>query len=128
MTVKIASILVPVYIKPNHQGQTPEVYPTRTVDKWEKELTDRVNGVVKHKPVERLSANTLQGGVERMVVVRYDFEVDTSEPALQEVIALALAIFNVKLVTVYLDDTQAEDFDADAAESLSIGAHDWSVQ
>lgn len=126
MSIKIASLLIPAYIKPVHQGQTPEVYSSRVVEKWEKELTARVNGVVKHKPTEQLFSNQAHGGIERKVVVRYDFEVDTNEPALAEVIALSLSIFNVKLVTVYLDDAQAEDFDADAAESLSIGAHDWS--
>lgn len=128
MSVKIASIFVPAYVKPATVGQTPEPYPQRSVDQWEKELVARVNGVVKHKPHERLFPDKARGGVDRQVVIRYDFEVDTTEPALAEVIALALNIFNVKMVTVYLDDAEAEDFDADAAESLSIGAHDWSVQ
>lgn len=126
MSIKIASLLVPAYIKPVHEGQTPEVYASRVTEKWETELVARVNGVVKHKPTERLAANPLKGGIARMVVVRYDFEVDTTEPALAEVIALALSTFGVKLLTVYLSDTQAEEFDAEAAEELSIGAHDWS--
>lgn len=128
MSIKIASIFVPVYIKPNHHGQTPEVYSSRVVEKWETELTARVNGVVKHKPTEFLFPDKAHGGIERKVVARYDFEVDTAEPALAEVITLALSIFNVKLVTVYLDDAQAEDFDTDAAEELGIGAHAWSEE
>jgi hypothetical protein len=126
MSVKIASILVPVYIRPNHQGQTPEPYGQTIVERWERELVARVNGVVQHKPTQQLFPDHANGGVVRKTVVRYDFEVDTTEPALAEVIALALSIFNVKMVTVLLDDTEAEDFDMDAAEALSIGAHDWS--
>lgn len=124
--MKIASIFVPAYVKPAHVGQTPEPQPQKTVEKFEKELVNRVNGVVKHKPHEKLYADQAFGGVGRQVVIRYDFEVDTAEPALAEVISLALSLFGVGMVTVYLDDTEAEDFDASAAEDLSIGAHSWS--
>lgn len=126
MSIKIASIFIPAYIKPAHVGQTPEVYPSRITEKWERELTARVNGIVKHKPTERLFSDQAFGGVGRQVVVRYDFEIDTREPALAEVIGLALTLFNIPQVTVYRDDTEAEDFDTAAAEELSIGAHAWS--
>lgn len=127
MTVKIASIFIPAYVRPPYPGQTPEARPQRTVDKFERELLARVNGIVKYKPAERLSLDEARGGIVRDLTVRYDFEIDTAEPALAEVIQLALALFTLEQVTVYLDDTEAEDFDKDAADSLSIGAHDWSA-
>lgn len=128
MTVKIASIFIPAYIRPPYPGQTPEPQPQRTVDKFERELLARVNGIVRHKPHERLSEDKSRGGIVRDLIVRYDFEIDTAEPALAEVIQLALTLFSLEQVTVYLDDTEAEDFDAAAADDLSIGAHDWSAQ
>jgi len=126
VTVKIASIFIPAYVKPAHVGQTPDPQPHRLVEQWERELVNRAPGVVKHKPHDRLYPDKAFGGVGRQVVIRYDFEVDMDEPSLSEIIALALTIFNLKMVTVYLDDTQAEDFDSEAAENLSLGIHDWA--
>lgn len=126
--LKIASLFVPVYIPPAHYGQTPEVHPTRLVEKWELELVQRAENVLKHKPTEQLFHDKANGRAERKVVIRYDFSVDMETPALAEIIALCIATFSLKAVTVALDDAVVGEFTPEAAEELSIGAHKWSEQ
>lgn len=123
--VKIASIFVPAYKKAPFPGQTPEPFPNATVDQFESELVKRTLGVVKNKPVDRLMVDPGRKAPYHLLMVRYDFEIDTTESSLAEVISLALSLFGVEAVTVYLNG-EAEDFDASAAEDFAAGLHDWN--
>lgn len=125
--MKIASIFIPTYAKAPFPGQTPEPYPQKTREKFEHELVKQTLGVVCYKPADRLLVDPGKLAPYRLAVTRYDFEVDTTETALAEVIKLALVLFNVEAVTVYLDG-EAEDFDLAAAEDFASGVHDWNAQ
>ena len=126
--LKLCSLLVPAYRKPNHDGQTPEMYSTGISQKWERELCQRAAGVMRQRMGEELSLHKGKGVVEFKPFLRYDFYTDTDTPALAEIISLALVTFDIKTITVIRDDAEYEVFDAQEAESLSLGAHVWSVE
>ncbi len=126
MNIKTVSLLVPLYKKPSHHGQTPDVYPQQTTQKFELALVNRCSRVIRQRMGEELFLDKAHGVVEVRPHYRYDLTIDMTTPALAEIIGLALSMFEIKRITVIRDDAEAEDFDADAAEELSIGAHAWS--
>lgn len=126
MNAKTISILVPLYKKPSHRGQTPDVYPTTVTQKFERALVERCERVLRQRMGEELFLDKAHGEIEVKPHYRYDLTVDTSTPALAEIIGLALASFEIKTITIIRDDAEAVAFDLESAEELSIGAHAWS--
>lgn len=121
MTTRIISLLVPAYIKPVHAGQTPVSYGQKVVVKFDDALA-------------KLSPFVLKSGASQFVIdpiygrqtearVRYDVQAKMDD-TLAEIIALALASFNVPSITV-IEGTRVEQFDQDAIEQVAAGLHPW---
>lgn len=127
MNIKSISLLVPLYKKPSHHGQTPDVFSSEVTRKFERALLERCSRVIRQRNGEELFHDKAHGTVEVKPHYRYDLTVDMNTPALAEIISLALASFSLETITVIRDgDSEALGFDASAAEELSIGAHAWS--
>lgn len=126
MNLKTFSVLLPAYKKPNHRGQTPEIYDSRLSQKFERALCERCVRVLRQRMGEAVFLDKSNGEIEIKPFIRYEITVDNDTPALAEIVSLALASFSLTQISVTRQESETLDFTPENAEELSIGAHAWN--
>lgn len=122
MSIRKISLLLPMYKKADN-GQTPVAYPHKVVFKFEAALVALSPALFKQAGLYEFVQDPMQG-LQAVPRVCYDLWVDMATDTLSHVVALALASFDVKRVTV-LSGYGIENMDKDSVERLITFLHPW---
>lgn len=128
MKIRLVGLLLPMYQATNHYGATPIAYKRGTVDALEKALIDRSKLVLRTSGIEQLSSDTQPGGAHSHKLMRvYSFNWDSRTSDLGEIVGLALKLYDLKTVTVILDE-ETRELTEDDAQNLIEGLDAWSPE
>lgn len=119
--LRIVSLLVPMYIVPAHDGQTPMKYGNKVIAKFEQGLSALTPFTVRQDADEAVIHPV--HGLRYLRRVRYDVEARMSDN-LASIISLALTTFDVPAISV-IEGTRRELFDHEGVEAVATGLHEW---